>query len=86
MNSLAPDAIIAGSGLWSGQWGQARAASHGVSPDQLEDFYQGRNLLKTPVTADDVAAAALFFASDRSKVITGGILTVDGGLHDGYVR
>jgi len=86
VNSLAPDAIIAGSGLWSGQWGQARAASHGVAADRLEEFYQGRNLLKTPVSADDVAEAALFFAGDRSKVITGGILTVDGGLHDGYVR
>ena len=86
VTSLAPDAIIAGSGLWSGQWGQARAASHGVAAERLEEFYQGRNLLKTPVSADDVAEAALFFASDRSKVITGGILTVDGGLHDSYVR
>ncbi|MSQ09861.1 MAG: bifunctional rhamnulose-1-phosphate aldolase/short-chain dehydrogenase [Dehalococcoidia bacterium] len=86
VNSLAPDAIIAGSGLWSGQWGQARAAAHGVPAERLEEFYQGRNLLKTPVTADDVAEAALFFASDRSKVITGGILTVDGGLHDSFVR
>ena len=36
--------------------------------------------------AQDVAEAALFFASDRSKTTTGGVLSVDGGLHDGYVR
>jgi rhamnulose-1-phosphate aldolase/alcohol dehydrogenase len=86
VNSLAPDAIITGSGLWAGQWGQARAQSHGVAMDNLADFYQGRNLLKTAVTAADVAEAALFFAGDRSKVITGAVLTVDGGLHDSYVR
>ena len=86
VNSLAPDAIISGSGLWAGQWGQARAQAHGVPADQLADFYRGRNMLKTAVTAEDVAEAALFFASDRSKATTGGVLSVDGGLHDGYVR
>ncbi|MCX6022264.1 MAG: bifunctional rhamnulose-1-phosphate aldolase/short-chain dehydrogenase, partial [Chloroflexi bacterium] len=62
VNSLAPDAIIAGSGLWAGQWGQARAAAHGVPLDGLEEFYRRRNMLKLSVTADDVAEAALFFA------------------------
>ena len=86
VNSLAPDAIIQGSGFWAGQWGQARAQSHGVPMDQLADFYKGRNLLKISVTAEDVSEAALFFVSDRSRATTGGVLTVDGGLHDGYVR
>lgn len=86
VNSLAPDAIIQGSGLWAGQWGAARSAAHGVPLDQLADFYKDRNMLKIGVTAEDVAQAALFFASDRSRATTGGILSVDGGLHDGYVR
>jgi 2-hydroxycyclohexanecarboxyl-CoA dehydrogenase len=33
-----------------------------------------------PVTAEDIAAAALFFASDDSNAITGQILSVNGGL------
>ena len=86
VNSLAPDAIIAGSGLWAGQWGEARAQAHGVPREQLADFYRGRNMLKVSVTAEDVAEAALYFASDRSRATTGAILSVDGGLHDGYVR
>jgi rhamnulose-1-phosphate aldolase/alcohol dehydrogenase len=86
VNSLAPDAIFEGSGLWSGQWGQARAASRGVGVDDLPELYRQRSTLKLNVTAADVAEAALFFASDRSAKITGAILTVDAGLADGYVR
>ena len=86
VNSLAPDAVIQGSGFWAGQWGQARAEAHGVSMDDLASFYKGRNMLKVSVTAEDVAEAALFLVSDRSQATTGAILTVDGGLHDGYVR
>ena len=52
----------------------------------LPEFYRQRNALKVSVTAEDVAEAALFFASDRSRAITGAVLTVDGGLRDAYVR
>ncbi|MGH2592571.1 MAG: SDR family oxidoreductase, partial [Anaerolineae bacterium] len=38
------------------------------------------------VYTEDVAEAILFFASDRSSKITGGILNVDGGLVAAYVR
>lgn len=86
VNSVAPDAVIAGSGLWTGQWGQARARAHGIPVEDLARFYQDRNVLRQPVTAADVAEAVLFFASDRSAKTTGGILTVDGGLPGGYVR
>ena len=86
VNSLAPDAIIEGSGLWAGQWGQARAQAHGVDPASLAEFYRDRNMLKLSVTGGDVAEAARFFASDRSRATTGAVLSVDGGLHDGYVR
>jgi len=86
VNSLAPDAVFEGSGLWSGQWGQARAASRGVAVDDLPEIYRQRSALKLNVGSADVAEAALFFASDRSAKITGAILTVDAGLADGYVR
>ena len=86
VNTIAPDAVFQGSGLWAGQWGQARAEAHGVPMDRLEEFYRERNLLKVSVTAEDVAEAALFLASDRSTKTTGAILTVDGGLSGGFVR
>jgi 3-oxoacyl-[acyl-carrier protein] reductase len=36
--------------------------------------------LKRAGTAEDVAGAALFFASDASAYITGQVLSVDGGM------
>ncbi|MBI3969621.1 MAG: bifunctional rhamnulose-1-phosphate aldolase/short-chain dehydrogenase [Chloroflexi bacterium] len=86
VNSILPDAIIRGSGLWAGQWGQARAAAHGVPVEDLEGHYRQRNALKVAVSGEDVAEAALFFASDRAAKTTGAVLGVDGGLRDGYPR
>ena len=36
--------------------------------------------LGRPATADDVAQAVLFLASDQAKYITGQVLNVDGGM------
>lgn len=42
---------------------------------------QGRYVLKRICTPEDVAEAAVFFASNRSSFITGDLLTVCGGGH-----
>jgi NAD(P)-dependent dehydrogenase (short-subunit alcohol dehydrogenase family) len=85
-NVINPDAVFAGSGLFSPELRAARARAHGVAPEALEEFYQGRNLLRTRVLPEDVAEAALFFASDRSARTTGAMLAVDGGVRDAFVR
>jgi NAD(P)-dependent dehydrogenase (short-subunit alcohol dehydrogenase family) len=85
-NVLNPDAVFEGSGLFSPELRESRARAHGVSPDDLEAFYQTRNLLQTRVLAEDVAEAALFFASDRSAKTTGAMLPVDGGIRDAFAR
>ncbi len=41
--------------------------------------------LKREGTADDVAEAALYFATDRSRYVTGTVLPVDGGTVAGKV-
>ena len=81
-----PDAIFAGSGLWSPSVREERARSHGIDPSQLEEFYRQRNILRVNVTAEDVALAALFYASDRSAKTTGSMLPVDGGLREAFPR
>lgn len=85
-NLLNPDAVFEGSGLFSPELRANRARAHGVNPDELEAFYQQRNLLKVRVLPEDVAEAALFFASDRSAKTTGAMLSVDGGVREAFVR
>ena len=85
-NMVNPDAIFQGSQLWSKEIREQRAKAHNVSVDDLEDFYRQRNLLKAQVTAEDVAEAVLFLASDRSSKTTGAMLPVDGGLPEAFPR
>lgn len=60
--------------------GKALADRLHADPEQLfSNFLQGI-LQGKPQTANDVAEAALFFASDRSAAITGQTLNVDGGM------
>lgn len=86
VNILNPDAVFQDSRLWSPEVRQERARAHGVRPDELEDFYRKRNLLRVRVTAEDVAEAALWLASDRSARTTGCILTTDGGVREAFPR
>ena len=86
VNVINPDAVFRDSKLWSPEIREQRARAHGISVEDLEEFYGQRNLLKTSVTAEDVAEAALYFASDRSAKTTGAMLPVDGGLREAFPR
>jgi NAD(P)-dependent dehydrogenase (short-subunit alcohol dehydrogenase family) len=64
----------------------------GMDPEQLKRFEarirQGMRddrPLKREGTPDDVAEAALYFATDRSRYVTGTVLPVDGGTVAGKV-
>ena len=50
-------------------------------PDAVKEQYLGRVPLGRFGTADEVASAAVFLASDAAGYITGQVLAVDGGLH-----
>ncbi len=86
VNVINPDAIFQDSALWTEYVRAVRATAHGVPIDELPEFYRKRNLLQVPVYAEDVAEAALYFASDRSAKTTGCILTVDGGVREAFPR
>jgi NAD(P)-dependent dehydrogenase (short-subunit alcohol dehydrogenase family) len=86
VNTVNPDAVIAGSGIWSSEWKAERASTYGVTEDDLPSFYRGRTVLGVNVFPEDVAEAIAFFASDRSAKSTGNIINVDGGVTAAYTR
>ena len=85
-NAINPDAVFDNSRLWDGGLREERAAAHGIAPEQLEDFYAARNILKRRVTTADVAATAAFLLSDASSRTTGAVIPVDGGVAAAFPR
>ncbi|HUZ63283.1 MAG TPA: bifunctional aldolase/short-chain dehydrogenase [Acetobacteraceae bacterium] len=86
VNSVLPDAILAGSSIWNSSWRAERAATYGIPEDRLEEHYRTRTTLKVNVLPEDVAEAVYFLASPAAAKTTGGVLTVDGGVPAAYVR
>jgi NAD(P)-dependent dehydrogenase (short-subunit alcohol dehydrogenase family) len=88
VNMVAPDAVFGHGSRRSGLWatvGPERMRARGLDEQGLEEYYRQRNLLKTRVTAADVARAVMFFAT-RQTPTTGATLPVDGGLPDATPR
>jgi rhamnulose-1-phosphate aldolase/alcohol dehydrogenase len=85
-NAVNPDAVFDNSKLWDGGLREERAAAHGIAPEDLEDFYAARNLLKRRVTTSNVAESVAFLLSDRSSRTTGSVVTVDGGVAAAFPR
>ena len=87
VNTVNPDAVLSGSKIWGSSWREERAAAYGIEPDELEEHYRKRNVLKVNVLPENIADAVLHFASEaRSSRSTGNVLNVDGGVKDAYPR
>jgi NAD(P)-dependent dehydrogenase (short-subunit alcohol dehydrogenase family) len=88
VNMVNPDAVFGSAENPSGLWktvGPARAASRGLAPEELPEFYRTRNLLKVRVTPEHVGNAVVFFVTQQTPT-TGAALPVDGGLPDAFPR
>jgi rhamnulose-1-phosphate aldolase/alcohol dehydrogenase len=86
VNTVNPDAVIAGSAIWSSEWKAERASTYGVSAEDLPAYYRGRTTLGVNVTPEDVAEAIAFLAGPRAGKSTGNVLNVDGGVTAAYPR
>jgi rhamnulose-1-phosphate aldolase/alcohol dehydrogenase len=86
VNTVNPDAVIQGSGIWSSDWKAERASTYGVTEDDLQSFYSGRTKLGVSVYPEDVAEAITFLAGPRSAKSTGNVINVDGGVTAAYPR
>ena len=53
---------------------------------KLAQFYADRTLTKSPITPADQAEAYFLLVSDRLSKTTGQVITVDGGLHEAFLR
>jgi enoyl-[acyl-carrier-protein] reductase (NADH) len=78
--------VLRGSRIWQGEWAQQRADQYKTSPEELENVYRERSLLKRSVYPEDVAEAVAYFASDRSAKSTGNIINVDAGNATAFTR
>ncbi len=85
-NVVNPDAVLRGSTIWSGEWREQRAAAYQIRPDELEEHYRKRSMLKRSVLPEDVAEAIYFLASDLSAKSTGNIINVDAGNAVSFTR
>jgi rhamnulose-1-phosphate aldolase/alcohol dehydrogenase len=86
VNAINPDAVIEGSKIFAGRWGDDRAASYGVPRERLGEFYAQRTLLKREIVPDDVAAACFVLVAGELGKTTGAVIPVDGGIPAAFVR
>jgi rhamnulose-1-phosphate aldolase/alcohol dehydrogenase len=86
VNTVNPDAVIEGSGLWSSDWKAERASTYGIDAEELPAFYRSRTRLGVNVYPEDVAEAIAFLAGPRAAKSTGNVVNVDGGVTAAYPR
>ena len=85
-NIVNPDNVFGGSALWSPELRAQRASVYGIKPEDLEAYYTQRNLMKVPITGEDVAKGVAFLLSDDALRTTACVLTVDGGVPGVFPR
>lgn len=59
------------------------ALNEGFPPAARDAFLEGYQPLRGLIGAEDVAAMAVYLASDEAKMITGGVFVLDGGQQAG---
>lgn len=96
VNGLAPATVVKGSTMFPRDRVIASLEKYNVeysksdSDDELRDklalFYAQRTLTKQPITPEDQAEAAYLMVSGQLSKTTGQIISVDGGLHEAFLR
>ncbi len=86
VNVVNPDAVIAGSNIWSNGWADGRAKAYGIKVEELPAYYAGRTLLGEVIEPDDIAAACFAFVGGLLNKSTGNVMNVDGGVAAAFVR
>lgn len=96
VNGVAPATVVQGSAMFPRDRVIASLAKYKIpyteseSDDSLRtklaQFYAERTLTRAPITPADQAEAYFILFSDRLSKTTGQVITVDGGLHEAFLR
>ncbi len=96
VNGVAPASVVQGSAMFPRERVIASLAKYKLAyseaestealREKLAQFYANRTLLKRPITPADQAEAFFLLLTERLKKTTGQIVTVDGGLHEAFLR
>ena len=96
VNGVAPATVVQGSAMFPRDRVIGSLAKYAIpyTDDEateslvkkLAQFYADRTLTKAPITPADQAEAYFLLVSQRLSKTTGQIVTVDGGLHEAFLR
>ncbi len=96
VNGVAPATVVQGSAMFPRDRVIGSLAKYNIAykddeateslVKKLAQFYADRTLTKSPITPADQAEAYFLLVSQRLSKTTGQIVTVDGGLHEAFLR
>src|SRR6266508_2264899 len=96
VNGLAPATVVEGSSMFPRDRVISSLTKYKIALDESEstealrdklaDFYAQRTLTKSAVTLEDQAEVAYLLSSSKFSKTTGQIISVDGGLHEAFLR
>jgi rhamnulose-1-phosphate aldolase/alcohol dehydrogenase len=86
VNVVNPDAVIADSKIWEGDWAAGRAKAYGVTVEELPAYYAKRTLLNQVILPEDIANACFAVTGGLLSKSTGNVINVDGGVAAAFVR
>ncbi len=96
VNAVAPATVVQGSAMFPRERVIASLAKYKIpyTEDELTEsltqklaqFYADRTLTRSPITPADQAEAFYLLLTKRLSKTTGQVITVDGGLHEAFLR
>jgi rhamnulose-1-phosphate aldolase/alcohol dehydrogenase len=86
VNTINPDAVIAESHIWAGEWAEGRAKAYGITVDELPEFYAKRTLLNEIILPEDIANGCFALVGGLLNKSTGNALNIDGGIPMAFYR
>ncbi len=96
VNGVAPATVVQGSAMFPRDRVIGSLAKYNIAykddeateslVTKLAQFYADRTLTKSPITPADQAEAYFLLVTKRLSKTTGQVITVDGGLHEAFLR